>query len=74
MTAFSRAQHYLDLGEAEEARLAKPAVNLMIAVSAGVKSEATPCPCRLLRYRFGLKPSYEKSAQAPGEGRREERK
>jgi hypothetical protein len=46
----------------------------MIAVSAGVKSEATPCPCRLLRYRFGLKPSYEKSAQARGEGRREERK
>jgi 3-hydroxyisobutyrate dehydrogenase-like beta-hydroxyacid dehydrogenase len=38
MTAFSRAQHYL--GEAEQARYAKLAINLMIAVSAGMMGEA----------------------------------
>ena len=38
MAAFSRAQHYL--GAAEEARYAKLAINLMIAVSAGMMGEA----------------------------------
>jgi 3-hydroxyisobutyrate dehydrogenase-like beta-hydroxyacid dehydrogenase len=38
MTAFSRAQHFL--GPAEEARYAKLAINLMIAVSAGMMGEA----------------------------------
>jgi 3-hydroxyisobutyrate dehydrogenase-like beta-hydroxyacid dehydrogenase len=38
MTAFSRVQHYL--GAAEEARYAKLAINLMIAVSAGMMGEA----------------------------------
>lgn len=38
LSAFSRAQHYL--GEAEQARYAKLAVNLMIAVSAGMLAEA----------------------------------
>jgi 3-hydroxyisobutyrate dehydrogenase-like beta-hydroxyacid dehydrogenase len=36
--AFSRAQHYL--GEGEQARFAKLAINLMIAVSAGMMGEA----------------------------------
>jgi 3-hydroxyisobutyrate dehydrogenase-like beta-hydroxyacid dehydrogenase len=38
MAAFSRVQHYL--GGAEEARYAKLAINLMIAVSAGMMGEA----------------------------------
>ena len=38
MAAYSRAQHYL--GEAEQARFAKLAINLMIAVSAGMMAEA----------------------------------
>jgi len=38
MTAISRAQHYL--GEGEQARYAKLAINLMIAVSAGMMAEA----------------------------------
>jgi 3-hydroxyisobutyrate dehydrogenase-like beta-hydroxyacid dehydrogenase len=38
LSAFSRAQHYL--GESEEARFAKLAINLMIAVSAGMMGEA----------------------------------
>jgi 3-hydroxyisobutyrate dehydrogenase-like beta-hydroxyacid dehydrogenase len=38
MEAFSRVQHYL--GAAEEARYAKLAINLMIAVSAGMMGEA----------------------------------
>jgi 3-hydroxyisobutyrate dehydrogenase-like beta-hydroxyacid dehydrogenase len=38
MAAFSRAQHYL--GQAEQARYAKLAINLMIAVSAGMMGEA----------------------------------
>jgi 3-hydroxyisobutyrate dehydrogenase-like beta-hydroxyacid dehydrogenase len=38
MQAFSRAQHWL--GEAEQARYAKLAINLMIAVSAGMMAEA----------------------------------
>lgn len=38
MAAYSRAQHYL--GEAEQARFAKLAINLMIAVSAGMMGEA----------------------------------
>ena len=38
MAAFSRAQHWL--GEAEQARYAKLAINLMIAVSAGMMAEA----------------------------------
>ena len=38
MAAYSRVQHYL--GEAEQARFAKLAINLMIAVSAGMMAEA----------------------------------
>lgn len=38
MAAYSRAQHYL--GPAEQARFAKLAINLMIAVSAGMMAEA----------------------------------
>jgi 3-hydroxyisobutyrate dehydrogenase-like beta-hydroxyacid dehydrogenase len=38
LTAFSRAQHFL--GEGEQARYAKLAINLMIAVSAGMMAEA----------------------------------
>ena len=38
MAAYSRVQHYL--GEAEQARFAKLAINLMIAVSAGMMGEA----------------------------------
>jgi 3-hydroxyisobutyrate dehydrogenase-like beta-hydroxyacid dehydrogenase len=38
LAAFSKAQHYL--GEQEQARYAKLAINLMIAVSAGMMAEA----------------------------------
>ncbi len=38
LAAFSRAQHWI--GESEEARYAKLAINLMIAVSAGMMAEA----------------------------------
>ncbi len=38
LAAFSKAQHYL--GEQEQARFAKLAINLMIAVSAGMMAEA----------------------------------
>ncbi len=51
-SASARARHCL--GEAQKARLAEPAVHLMIAVSAGLTGEAAPHPHRMPGYRFGL--------------------